>query len=118
LVKSAFIFNAFQSFWSALLSLVTVFIFSGPHWKGYDFWALVGLASLTIGSTMIAFALQVKAQKTLSPSLSSLLFLLESPFAMLFGILLLHETLSLGQTVGAVLIFLSAYGAVHFERKK
>lgn len=115
-VKSAFIFNAFQSFWSAALSLVIVLITSGPHWKGMNGMAMVGLVSLAIGSTMIAFALQVKAQKTLSPSLSSLLFLLESPFAMLFGIALLGESLTWSQGLGAVLIFTSAFGAVYYEK--
>lgn len=114
-VKSPFLFNTFQSFWAALLAVAIWPFFPGPHFKGYDFWAAVGLFSLTVGSTMLAFALQVKAQKKLTASLSSLIFLLESPFAMLFAILLLGETLSTAQAVGAVLISLAAFGAVKFE---
>lgn len=116
-VKSAFIFNAFQSFWAGALSLFSMLLATGPHWRGYSGMAMLGLLSLTLGSTMIAFALQVKAQRTLSPSLSSLLFLLESPFAMFFSILLLGERLSATQIAGAVLIIAAAFGAVHFERK-
>ncbi len=114
-VKSPFLFNTFQSFWAAMLALSILPFFPGPHFKGYDFWAAIGLFSLTVGSTMLAFALQVKAQKKLTASLSSLIFLLESPFAMLFAILLLGETLSMGQGIGAILISVAAFGAVKFE---
>jgi drug/metabolite transporter (DMT)-like permease len=66
--------------------------------------SLVGLFSLTFGSTLIAFAFQVKAQKILSPSVVSLLFLLEAPFATFFGLLFLGEELRSDQWLGAALI--------------
>lgn len=114
-VKSPFLFNTFQSFWAAILALAIWPFFPGPHFKGYDFWAAVGMFSLTVGSTMLAFALQIKAQKKLTASLSSIIFLLESPFAMMFAIFLLNETLTPGQAIGAILISIAAFGAVKFE---
>lgn len=114
-IKSPFLFNTFQSFWAAALALLVWPLFPGPHFKGYHFWAGAGLFSLTIGSTMLAFALQIKAQKKITASLASLIFLLESPFAMLFAIMLLGEVLTPGQAVGAILISIAAFGAVKFE---
>ncbi|MEK6556462.1 MAG: DMT family transporter [Bdellovibrionota bacterium] len=115
-IKSPFVFNFYQSFWAGSLALIMLPFFDGPHWKGINNLALIGFISLTVGSTMLAFALQVKAQKKLSASLASLIFLLESPFAMMFGIILLGETLTMYQAAGAGLIILAAVGAIRFER--
>jgi drug/metabolite transporter (DMT)-like permease len=115
-IKSPFVFNFYQSFWAGTLALVMLPFFKVVHWKGLNVWALIGFISLTVGSTMIAFALQVKAQKKISASLASLIFLLESPFAMMFGIILLNETLTSLQALGASLIILAAVGAIRFDR--
>ena len=64
----------------------------------------MGLLMLGIGSTLIAFYLQIKAQKVLSSTVSSLFFLLESPFALLFAFFLLGESLNMKQGIGALLI--------------
>lgn len=75
---------------------------------------LIGFASLCLGSTLIAFALQVRAQKAIAPSLAALLFLLESPFAALFGSFFLGESLGVRQLFGCVLILAAAgYAAVN-----
>jgi drug/metabolite transporter (DMT)-like permease len=116
-IKSAFIFNSFQSFWGALLSL-PLFLFTGeirismPDPLGW-----IGLFSMIIGSSVLAFSLQIKAQKVLSPSLASILFLLESPFAVLFAVLLLNESMSVLQIAGAALIILASYAATRTETK-
>lgn len=116
-IQSPFMFNFFQSFWSGLLALLLLPLFPAPHWKGLTDKALFGFISLTVGSTLLAFALQVKAQKKLSASLASLIFLMESPFAMLFGILLLSEILSPAQALGAFLIVVAAIGAIRSDVK-
>jgi drug/metabolite transporter (DMT)-like permease len=79
--------------------------------------AIIGLLSLTFGSTLIAFALQVRAQRVLSPSIASLIFLLESPFALIFAIYFLNESMTDLQATGALLIFFSAVGATLAERR-
>lgn len=77
---------------------------------------LIGFTSLCLGSTLIAFALQIRAQKVLSPSLASVLFLLESPFAAIFGGLFLHEPFGTNQILGGAIILMSvAYAAVRGE---
>ncbi len=111
-IGSAFVFNCLQSFWAALIPLSLAFaIEESPHLNWQDL-SLPGFLSLLFASTMIAFALQVRAQKVLSPSLSSLLFLLESPFAAFFAVLLLHEHVSGAQWIGAALILLATAGSV------
>ncbi|MGE0633984.1 MAG: DMT family transporter [Pseudobdellovibrionaceae bacterium] len=117
-IKNSFAFNTFQSIWASLLALGCIPFFEGPHFKGMIPQAWIGLTSLAFGSTLIGFYLQVKAQRILSPSLSSLLFLLESPFAMIFAILILHEALVGFQFVGAVIIFASAICATVLESQK
>lgn len=117
-IQNAFAFNTFQSFWAGLLALIFIPLIDGPHFMPITNHAIIGLCSLAFGSTLIAFFLQVKAQKVLSPSLSSLLFLMESPFATMFAVVILHETISGMQAWGALLIFAAALGASIYESKK
>jgi drug/metabolite transporter (DMT)-like permease len=69
--------------------------------------ATIGFLSLAIGSTLIAFALQVRAQKYIPPTTASLLFLLESPFAAIFATLLLSEVMGPMQLIGGAIILTS-----------
>lgn len=69
--------------------------------------ATIGFFSLAIGSTLIAFALQVRAQKYIPPTTASLLFLLESPFAAIFATLLLTEVMGPTQLIGGAIILTS-----------
>ena len=80
---------------------------------------LIGFLSLTFCSTLIGFALQVRAQRVLSPSTASLLFLLESPFAALFAFIFLGEVMGLTQLAGGILILTavaySSYSAIRAD---
>lgn len=107
-ISDSFVFNNFQSLWAGVPALLLAFMIEPvtmPNWSDHS---LTGLLVLGLGSSLIAFALQIKAQKILSPSFASLLFLLESPFATLFGIALLGESLQTMQWFGAGLILLAA----------
>lgn len=104
-----FLFNAVQFGWSALLALPFV---SPPELVGklsqigqWSTEAVIGILFLSVGSTSTAFYFQVKAQRHLSATTASLLFLLESPFAAIFAMIFLHERLSYMEWVGAALIF-------------
>lgn len=113
-VKKPFIFNLNQTAWAALLCSPVVFfqpIQNLPALANWPPTAYIGIAILVFGSTLIAFYLQVRAQAHLTPTVSSLLFLLESPFALVFAAYFLGESLGLTQSLGAVLIFCSAVGA-------
>lgn len=120
-IKHPFAFNIFQCLWSIALALPFVQWSSfGPKvlafqsWSSHAFW---GVMSLAFGSTMIAFFLQVRAQAKLSATTSSVMFLLESPFALIFAVMLLGEHLSSTEAVGAVLIFVSALLATWLESR-
>jgi drug/metabolite transporter (DMT)-like permease len=107
-IQSSFTFNNFQSMWAALMALPLALVidpFPNLDWANRSW---IGFISLSLFSTMIAFALQVRAQKVLSPSIASLLFLLESPFAGLFAMYFLNETLGTWQWAGAALILAAA----------
>ena len=117
-IESPFAYNAFQSLWAAVVALFFIPIYPHCYIRPPDWRAILALISLIFGSTLLGFFLQVKAQKTLSASLSSLIFLLESPFALLFAFLLLDEKITLLQALGGVLIFLSAFGATRLARSQ
>jgi len=123
-IKKPFAFNLIQACWGALICVPVLFFEPlGTKLMNFADWtshAWAGLLLLTFGSTVIAFFLQVRAQKFLSATVSSLIFLLESPFALIFALLLLGQSLNFTESLGAVLIFLSAAGAslVEARRKK
>lgn len=106
--RSSLALNTFQGFWISLFSLA-LFPLDGS-WKlgshlGPKFW--IGLTALGFGSSFLAFLFQVRAQKVISPSVVSLMFLLESPMSCIFAFFLLGEKLTGWQWMGAFLILLS-----------
>lgn len=119
---NSFAFNTMQSVWAGIPALILsspVFgiedhfllpwsVFQNENWK-----PLIGITSLTLGSTLVAFALQVRAQKVIAPGLASLLFLLESPSAALFAFVFLGENMRFEQLVGGALIIGSIAWATH-----
>jgi drug/metabolite transporter (DMT)-like permease len=115
-IGSSFVFNLYQSFWAGVLPLAASFVFE-PMPTFPKPTVGIGLAMLALGSTLIAFALQIRAQKKISPSLASLLFLLESPFAGFFAILFLNEKLTTMTATGAAIILLSLASSVVFQRE-
>ncbi len=52
-----------------------------------------------------AYGLQILGQRDMEPAGASLIMSLESVFALLFGCMLLQETLTLWETVGCILVF-------------
>ena len=117
--KDSFTFNIFQNFWS-LVFLLPFFIFEktpmavGPLTPK----VIAGFLITSIGCSMIGFYLQVRAQKVLSTQLSSMLCLLEGPFATFFAFWLADEKLSLLQSLGAAIILASCYLAVYLDREE
>jgi drug/metabolite transporter (DMT)-like permease len=105
-------FNNFQSM--VCLFATLPFLFFQEHIKiiSHAPIAIFGLLFIALGSSVIAFTIQVRAQKVLSPTTASMLFLLESPFALFFGMLLLSEKLSLIQLFGALVILAASLWSV------
>ncbi|WP_374030212.1 DMT family transporter [Bdellovibrio bacteriovorus] len=107
-VGNAFRFNNFQSMWCLLALTPLLLAQEKTSLPVVEVLPWLGILCLGIGSSVIAFYLQIRTQRILSDSTASMLFLLESPFAALFGFLILSERLSLFQTSGALIILLAS----------
>ncbi len=122
-IKNGFRFNTYQTFW-ALLLLIPFLIYenitqSVQLWPTSPSLLSVGsVVALALLVSMVAFYLQVRAQKILSATTASMLCLLEAPFAFLFALFLLNEGLNFTQSIGAVIILLSSALSVFIERPK
>lgn len=112
-----FRFNNFQTL-GCLLSTLLLWPFQDKVSPlVFDFLPWAGILCLSLGSSMIAFTIQIRSQKVLEPTTASMLFLVESPFALIFGILLLHEHVSLIQALGASIILVSSFLSIWFGKK-
>lgn len=80
--------------------------------------AWISLAYAAVLSSAIGYTLQIVGQKGLNPTVASLLMSLESVFAVLAGWLILHQSLTLRETVGAILVFVAVILAQIPERQK
>ena len=89
-----------------IVSMVCMFIFEHP-----DIHAIldcaVPLLYAGVLSCGLGFTFQVVAQKHEEPTVASLLMSLESVFAVVFGALLLHETMSMRELSGCLIIFIA-----------
>jgi drug/metabolite transporter (DMT)-like permease len=106
--RSPLSLNTCQSLWAGALCLPLALVFEPFGLASAPPIAWLGVLYLTVISTMIAFLIQIRAQRQLSPVVASLLFLLESPFSALFALIFLGESLLPSQWFGGVLILLSA----------
>lgn len=89
---------------TSLLSMITEVRTIGlPAWSNN---AVFGMVFMSIIATAGAFFIQTKYQPLTTPARTALVFTLESPFAGLFGYLVLGEPFTLKMVIGAVLIFL------------
>ncbi len=126
-IHRPFLFNALQSLWAAVLIfpwLVIETLMSSEHSihlltmnSDFSMKGAFGLLALIFGSTVLAFFLQLRAQSVLSPSLTSIICLLESPIALIFALLLLSQPQGVWAYIGAGVIFLSAFAATVTESR-
>lgn len=114
-IKNPFRMNNFQSLW-ALISISPVALVWPELQVGtVNAKALWGIIIIASACSVLAFYIQVRAQKLLSDTTASMLFLLESPFAFFFAYLLMGDRLSDVQSLGALLILGAALGMVLLE---
>ena len=89
-----------------IVSMVCMFIFGHP-----DIHAILDCAVPILYAGMLScglgYTFQVVAQKHAEPTVASLLMSLESVFAVVFGALLLHETMSMRELSGCLIIFIA-----------
>lgn len=114
-IKNPFRVNNFQSLFAIVAVLPMVFFAPKIQIGDINAKALWGLLVLAGACSLLGFYIQVRAQKVLSDSTASILFLLESPYAFFFAYLLAGERLNGPQGFGAILILGAALGMVVLE---
>lgn len=99
-------FACLQFFVCGVLSTVTALLFEEPIlWENVK-GAAIPIAYCGLMSTGVAYTLQIIGQKfSANPTLAAIIFSLESVFAALGGMLLLHERMSVQGYVGCLFIF-------------
>lgn len=96
--------NAIQILVCGLLSALCMPLTGMPTWQDIGA-CLLPLAHTGFLSMGLAYGLQILAQKHLDATTASLIMSLESVFAVLFGMVFLHERLDLWEIIGCVLMF-------------
>lgn len=96
--------NCLDALLCAVLSAVFMGFAETPTWQAIrDCWLSIAYAGVL--SMAVGYSLQNVGQKYLESSAASLLMSLESVFAVLSGALILHERMSVWETVGCILVF-------------
>lgn len=110
-----------QFFFCGLFSLFSAFFFESPNWESI-FAGRIPILYAGVLSCGIAYTLQVIGQKYAPPVIASLIFSLESVFAVLAGWFILGEILTFREMVGCVLILfailIAQFPAPKIKRKK
>ncbi|QIB70536.1 DMT family transporter [Aminipila butyrica] len=89
-----------------LISLPCMFLFETVYWSDVlRCW--LPLIYAGVMSCGLAYTLQVVAQKYTEPTVTSLLLSLESVFAVIAGIILLQEQISMREGVGCIIMFVA-----------
>jgi drug/metabolite transporter (DMT)-like permease len=98
--------NAIQAAVCAVLSGIVMIFTEAPRMDAiWDCWFPLAYAGfLSMGA---AYSLQIIGQKHIEPAAASLIMSLESVFAVLFGGLLLKETMNGWEITGCVLVFIA-----------
>ncbi len=96
--------NTIQVLVCATLSAIVMIFVETPTWNGIAACSipLLHTGLLSMGA---AYSLQILGQKSLEPSSASLIMSLESVFAVIFGAIILKETMTPWETAGCVLVF-------------
>lgn len=95
---------------AGILSLICALLFESTSIDNI-IKAMPAILYAAILSSCIAYTLQVFGQKYTKPSVAPLIMSLESVFALISGLIILHESMPIQGYVGCALIFLAIIGA-------
>ncbi len=109
--------NVIQAAVCGLLSAAVMLLAEKPMWQDIAACTLP-LAHAGLLSMGAAYALQILGQRDLEPAAASLIMSLESVFAVLFGCLILQETLTGWETAGCLLMFIAVVLSQLPEKKQ
>ena len=110
--------NTIQAFVCTLLSAIVMVFVEEPTWAAVSA-CWIPLLHTGILSMGIAYALQILGQRDIEPTTASLIMSLESVFAVIFGALILKETMTSWETIGCILVFIAVIlSQIPIESKK
>ncbi|MBR0599415.1 DMT family transporter [Sinanaerobacter chloroacetimidivorans] len=96
--------SCFQFLICGILSIPFMIIFETINWTNImNCWLPIIYAGVM--SCGVAYTLQVIAQKYTEPTVTSLILCLESVFAVIAGIIILNEQISMRETFGCIIMF-------------
>ena len=98
--------SAIQFVTGTVLLGILAFIFEDPSWDDITK-ALIPILYCGVVSGGVGYTLQMVGQKFSSPTVASLLLSLESVFAVLAGMLILHESLTFKELIGCIVMFIA-----------
>lgn len=117
-VSSAFAFNISQCIWGSLfLGIGCLAIDNGDSFQNTTPMVWVYMLCAGLVSTLFATMFQVRSQMRIGATASSLLFMMDAPFAAIFGLFLLNESFTGLQFAGAMTILVAALGQFYINWK-
>ena len=108
--------SALQFGVTSIITFVLAMIFEQPHVSDY-YVVIPSLLYCGILSGGLGYTLQMVGQKTANPTAASLIMSFESVFALVAGVLLLQESVSLREGIGAAIMFAAVLLVQAPERK-
>lgn len=96
--------SAVQFATASIISIAAAFIAEQPSWEKIVS-AAVPILYCGLASGGIAYTLQMVGQKYTDATVASLIMSLESVFAVLAGVLILHERMTLREILGSIVLF-------------
>ena len=107
-----------QFFVSAIVMTILSLIFEGPLDFSLVLPCLLPLLYLGIGSSGVAYTLQIVGQRITSPAVATLILSLESVFGVIGSMLVLGEKMTVREVIGSVIVFSAVVLAQLPEREK
>lgn len=96
--------SCIQFFVSGLISAVLMFLFETPEFSAI-LTAWLPILYAGVMSCGVAYTLQIIGQRDMDPTVASLILSLESVISVLAGWVILHQSLSLKELLGCVIMF-------------
>ncbi len=97
--------SCIQFLFSGLLGIICMFIFESPVSLSNIMTAWFPILYAGVISCGIAYTFQVLGQKEATPTIAALILCLESVFGVLAGAVLLHETMTMREIFGCIIMF-------------
>ena len=98
--------SCIQFFVCGVISIIPMFAFESPDWSAI-LACRVPILYAGVLSCGVAYTLQIIAQKGTDPTIASMLLSLESVFAVISGVVILHEHIILREMFGCIIIFVA-----------